>query len=184
MTTTLYQIPAEIYAGFKTAWTLKSSEYPASEYIIKYTLKKLGSAPITLIGTADGNDHLFVISSTASADYEAGTYYYQCYVEDSGGELFPISTGKTEVKATLLGQSDAFDPRTHAQKCLEAIEAVIEGRATSNQSSVKVGTKELRYYSFTELLGLRAYYINEVESESGEESGHADKAIYAKFTNK
>ena len=63
MTTTLYQIPAEIYAGFKTAWTLKSSEYPASEYIIKYTLKKLGSAPLTLIGTADGNDHQFIINS-------------------------------------------------------------------------------------------------------------------------
>lgn len=184
MTITLYQIPAEIYAGFKTSWIINNSEYSPSVYTLKYTLKKPGVAPLTLTGVADGENHLFTITSSNSAEYEPGTYYFQCYAEDSNGERFSISAGKIEVKATLLGQADAFDPRTHAQKCLEAIEAVIEGRATSNQSSVKVGTKELQYYSFTELLALRAYYRNEVESESGNESGYADKALYAKFTNK
>ncbi len=51
---------------------------------------------------------------------------------------------------------------THAEKMLQAIEAVLEGRATDEYKSLKINNREITKHSFDELRRLREYYRAEL----------------------
>lgn len=52
--------------------------------------------------------------------------------------------------------------KTHAEKMLEAIEAVLEGRITDDHKSIKINNREITKHSFDELAKLRNYYRAEI----------------------
>lgn len=51
---------------------------------------------------------------------------------------------------------------THAEKMLEAIEAVLEGRITDEYKTIKINNREITKHSFDELRRLREYYRAEL----------------------
>jgi hypothetical protein len=110
----------------------------------------------------------------------AGNWYYQSYVEKLT-EKIHIASG---VIAIIVDYSatGTVDPRTWEEITLDAIRAVIQGRATANQSSVKVGDKELRYYSFDELLRLEESISARVDRLRRAAAGEPPQtAVYATF---
>lgn len=52
--------------------------------------------------------------------------------------------------------------KSHAEKMLEAIEAVLEGRITDDYKSLKINNREITKHSFDELTKMREYYRAEV----------------------
>ena len=52
--------------------------------------------------------------------------------------------------------------KTHAEKMLEAIEAVLEGRATDEYKSIKINNREITKHTFDELRRIREYYRAEI----------------------
>lgn len=158
--------PDYIIAGFTSKWKKYYPDYLPDTWTLKYALKKTGTVPVTFSSTADNDYHLIELSATASAAYEAGNYQFQAYVEnESTGEKLFLEAGSIEIKASFMSAASNYDPRSHAQKCLDAIKAVIEGRASQNQAEVKVGDKELKYYSFSQLLTFKEYYEDQVKAE-------------------
>jgi hypothetical protein len=73
-----------------------------------------------------------------------------------------VGTGTLSVRPSF---AVATDGRTHARKVLDAIEAVIEGRATSEVAEYQIAGRELRYIPIPELLQLRDKYRGEVLRE-------------------
>lgn len=58
--------------------------------------------------------------------------------------------------------NEAAESQTHAEKMLEAIEAVLEGRATDEYKSIKINNREITKHSFDELRRIREYYRAEL----------------------
>lgn len=52
--------------------------------------------------------------------------------------------------------------KTHAEKMLEAIEAVLEGRLLDEYKTLKIGNREITKHTFDELRRFRDYYRGEV----------------------
>lgn len=179
------QEPDSIIAGLTAQWKIYLADYlPGDDWILKYSLKKSGVSAINISSTDNGDDyHLINLTPEVTALYTTnGEYAYQAYVENSDtGEKYLIETGIIEIKPGLSASSTSYDPRTHARKVLDAINAVIEGRASYNQSSVKVGDKELRYYSFSQLVELREYYLQQVELEDQNIASANGNAVHNAF---
>lgn len=149
-------------AGDTWAWTRAFSDYPAPTWTLTYTLIN-ASAKITIAAAADGTNHLVTVLAATTAGYTAGLYSAAGRVT-SGSESYTIWQGQIEILPNLAAAT-TLDDRTHARKVLEAIEAVIEGRASSDQQAVTIGDRSIVKIPIAELLRLRDSYKLEVASE-------------------
>lgn len=160
-----YQIPdiepSAATIGDTISWTKALPDYPASAgWVLSYAF--LGSAgKFAATASASGDLHAVTIAAATSALLTAGTYSWQSYAS-LGSERYQVGAGTITIKANFAAITSATDTRAHAQKVLDAIEAVLEGTATSDQRRVKLGDKELERHSVGDLLKLRDYYKTEV----------------------
>lgn len=90
----------------------------------------------------------------------AGLYAYQVTLSD-GVTTDLVEYGQLIVEKNLANLT-ILDCRMHAEKMLEAIQALIEGRATNEHKSLKVNNRELVLHSFKELTTLKDYYTAEI----------------------
>jgi hypothetical protein len=154
--------PTTANAGDTWRWTRTLADYPASAgWALSYTLIN-ASAKITINASASGDNHAVTVSAATSAGYAAGSYDWRARVSRAG-EIYTVGEGRITVRNAFGGAT--FDARTHARKTLEAIEAVIEGRASSEVSYYMIGNRQLRYMTPAELLTLRDKYRAEVARE-------------------
>jgi hypothetical protein len=65
----------------------------------------------------------------------------------------------------VAGRSVLYDNRSHAKKVLDAIEAVLEGRATRQDQSYSIAGRTLALTPIPDLMKLRAVYKDEYEGE-------------------
>lgn len=159
-----YQIPSiepsTVIAGDTIQWTRTLPDYPASSgWVLSYALLST-AGKISISGSAQGSDHLISVPAATSAGWSAGTYSWQSYVTN-GSERHVVASGTITVRANFAAQATATDTRLHAQKVLDAIEAVLEGTATSDQRRIKIGDKEIDKHAVSDLLRLRDYYNTE-----------------------
>ena len=80
-------------------------------------------------------------------------------MRDSDSARLTFDGGTWEVKSNL--DADTSDPRSHAKITLEAVEAVIEGRATKDQENYSIAGRSLSRTPVADLLSLRDYYRTE-----------------------
>lgn len=160
--------PSSVVAGDTWEWRKTLADYPAPTWTLKYYLRsRTHSADVT--ATADGADHLVTISKTTSAGYKAGRYEWVAIVDD-GAERFTVGRGTLTVAPDPANTGAGFDPRSHARKTLEAIEAVIENRATKDQMSYTIGSRSLSRMPISDLLKFRQTYQAEVFAEEQAEA--------------
>jgi hypothetical protein len=116
--------PEIIFAGETVQWYRSLSDYPATDYTLKYYLT--GPAAITLSAAAyNVTDHLVTVSAADSSSWAYGQYSWASYAEKGAGatlERYRDRTGTIIIK-TATGKS-------FAKTMLDAIEAILESRAT------------------------------------------------------
>ena len=162
--TPLTSEPSSIYAGDTISWKIALPDYPANAgWTLKYKAVS-ASGYFALVSAADGADHAVSASKTDTAAYVAGTYTLTKYVESST-ELVTLAELPLVVKPGISAMTAAYDNRSHVKKVLDAIEAVLEGTATSDQLRVKLGDKEIQRFTIEELLKLRSTYYNYYQQE-------------------
>lgn len=123
-----------------------------------------------VIDTIQG-DYL-VCSETAS--WKAGTYKFQ--LQDDTGIL---SEGSFEVLQNFaLASEDEVTSRW--EKVLQAIDAVIEGRASQAEKDVSVGDKRIGYMDFEQLLKMREFVKTRIAEEKAQAKGKT-KADFGKI---
>lgn len=158
--------PLKIEAGTTVKWTKDlSSDYPADDgWSLAYTFIN-SAAKFTVNASADGKKFSVTIPASTSDDYIAGIYTWIARVSKAG-EVFTVDEGHCEVLKDLAAAGlTIFDHRTHVKKTLDAIEAVIEGRATSDHLSYTIAGRSITKIPVEELLKLRDKYKAEYQRE-------------------
>jgi hypothetical protein len=173
------QEPTTIYRGVTLIWRREASrtryvnssgesvECPASEWTLKYKFAgPAGAFEITAV--ADGADYSASATAAATALYPVGEYAWVAVVEKGSGESLQrriVDTGTSEVKEGPAEYIAGLDKRSHAKKVLDAIEAVILGRATNDQLAYTINGRSLQKTPLPDLLRLRSQYQAEYQRE-------------------
>lgn len=158
--------PLQIVAGDTAKWQKSLPDYPASAlWVLSYALVRSGAAPIVFSGTASGDVHAVTVAASTTAAWPAADYAWQAYVTQ-GSERYTVGEGRLTVRAGFAAASaSGIDARTQARRTLEAIEAVIEGRASSSTQEYQIAGRALKYIPIPELLALRDVYRRDVATE-------------------
>lgn len=154
--------PAVLNAGDTLRWTRSLADYPASAgWVLSYTLIN-AAAKITITGSASGDEHSILVPAATSAGYTPGSYDWRARVTKAG-EVYTVGEGRLTVNASFSAAT--YDARSQARKTLEAIEATLEGRASSSTLEYEIGNRRMKYIPLSELLQLRDRYRAEVARE-------------------
>ncbi len=163
--------PIEARAGDTWSWRRDDlADYPAPTWVLKYRAKNAAGG-FEIVAAADGAAHLVTVAAATTAGYTAGIYDWFAWVE-SGAVKTTVDEGKITVKPDFRAgtATAALDARTHARKTLEAINAVIEKRATLDQQAYAIAGRSLQRTPLPDLLKLRSQYQIEVKREEAAEA--------------
>lgn len=160
--------PTVIVAGDTLKWQKTLENFPASQgWTLTYTLIN-ATGKRTFTATADGDSFLVTVAASTTATWAAGSYSYRGQVAKAG-EVYTISTGTMTVQPSFAAAT--LDDRSQAQKMLDAVNAVLEGRATSAVAEYEIAGRQLKYISIPDLLKLRDRLRFDVQREE-----NADRA--------
>lgn len=155
--------PETINAGETIEWRREDlADYPAPSWVLTYELRNAAGA-YQIAAAASGSAHAVSVTAATSKDYAPGVYEMAGYVV-SGAERRLVYRATLTIRP-YLGAAGALDTRSHARKVLDAIEAVIENRASKDQQSYRIGDRELVRMSAADLLDMRSRYRAEVARE-------------------
>lgn len=179
--------PNELQLGDFWAWkrTDLSTDYPTASYSLSYEFNLIDGATVsnfTLTATELNND--YIIESTNTTSYAKGEYNWIAYITRSSDTArIKIGEGFTEVQDNYATTTASV--RSHAKKVLDAIEAVIENRATMDQSSMSIAGRSLSRLTVDELMLFRdrykTEYLKEVKKariKNNKDSGNAIKVRF------
>lgn len=142
--------PTQFYKGDSVSWEKSLAHYPASEWALVYYLR--GATVLDVTCTADGDTHVATISAAASDALTAGTYWWQA-IATKDSDVKTVGNGKIEVLASLSDiATGTHDGRSHVKKVLDALEAVLENKATLDQTSYSIQGRSLSRMSPDEIL--------------------------------
>lgn len=154
--------PASIAAGDTLRFDRSLPSYLASAgWQLSYTLIN-AAGKITFAASAAGDLHAVTVAASTTAAWQAGDYAWRARVSKAG-EVYTVGEGRITIRPAFAGNN--HDARSHARRTLEAIEAMIEGRASSAAMEYEIAGRRLRYIPIPELLQLRDKYRAEVLRE-------------------
>jgi hypothetical protein len=163
-------IPSTMIAGDTYFWTFSLPEYPSPTYVLTmvgWNAENRFSAS----GTYSGGDWTIALSVVDSAAIIPGDYEWRIHAED-GPHRHTLYRGRITVQPNYEGNRP-FDTRTHARKVLDAIEAVIEGRATKDQEEYSIEGRSLKRTPLADLVKFRSQYQLELQREERAERAAA-----------
>lgn len=153
-------IPGELRAGDTWFWELSDKRYPADSWsFVAYFSNPANDFSVT--STANNTAHRFNVSAATTEEYEYGGYSYQIRAEHaSDGRKFTVGEGWIDV---LPPMDKRLDHRNHVKKVLDALESVIEGRATNDQMSMAIAGRSISRMSPSELAEFHGWYAQQWE---------------------
>lgn len=172
-------VPNEIAAGMTFRVEIDLVEYPAPEWSL--TLYLRGAVAIDFSSEADGSAHVLAAPGSTTQGWTAGRFSYQLRATD-GDDVALIESGEVTIAPDLAAVPAGYDGRSHARRVLDAIEAVIEGRASKDQQSYQINNRSLSRTPIGDLLTLRDRYRAEVRIEAGGAAGIRGRNWKVRFT--
>lgn len=155
--------PISIIPGDTVKWTRTLVDYPASAgWALSYELLN-AMHRYEISATADGKAFRVVVTAQTTQSYAPGSYDWRARVTNAD-EVYTVASGRLTVAPSF---GAARDVRSHARRTLEAIEAVLEGRATSATAEYEINGRRLKYIPLNELHAMRTKYQREVAAEEG-----------------
>jgi hypothetical protein len=158
------QVPSELVAGDTWAWTRDLSDYPAGTWTLTYYLRK-DDKLLTVVAGASGTTHSVSVLAATTAAYPAGRYKLQARVVN-GAISYTLDDEARWVDVlpnpAAAGNSD---PRSWAARTLAAVEAFLEGNATTAQASMSINGRAISRWTLAELRQWRDQLRGEVRAE-------------------
>jgi hypothetical protein len=184
------QVPFELKLGDFWAWkdTKLSTDYANSAYTLTYEFNLVdGSTPanITFTATADGDDYKVEVASTATASYTKGEYNWVANItRNSDSARVKVGEGFATFQDNYAATSASV--RSHAKIVYDAICAVVENRASMDQSSMSIAGRSLSRMSIDELLTFKNHYkaewLKEVKQARIKNNKGSGNTIKVRFT--
>jgi len=161
--TTPDQVPDSLVAGDLWAWTRDlTTDYPASSWSGVWYFENAYKA-FNVVASAAGTVFSASVPAATTAALRPGSYKW-LFLVTNGSTRKSIESGVLTLQPDPAAAGNA-DWRTHARKVLDAIEALIEGAATTDQQSMTIAGRSLARRTFAELMELRKAYRLEVQAE-------------------
>lgn len=178
--------PTEIVAGDYIQWT-KAEDTDlaiADGWVLSYAIVTAGKN-IDIQTTDNGdNSHLATISAADSAKLPSGTYNWQSYITKAT-ERYLVKTGVLKISVNFADLDGGFDGRSYWKITLENIEAVLQSRASKDQSSYTVNGRQLSRTSVPDLIALydkaKAKVVAEEQAERQKNGLGGSNNIYVRF---
>lgn len=165
--------PTAIDAGTTVRWRRVLAEFPPSDgWSLSYAIRGPDEAELAVPATVDGDEFAVEIPAATTQGWAPGRYAIAGYVEQGAGpalERHRVYAGALLVRAYLADVQGPYEARSHARRVLEAIEAVLEGRASKDQESYTIQGRTLVRTPIDQLLKLRDRYRAEVLREEDAE---------------
>jgi F0F1-type ATP synthase epsilon subunit len=179
--------PNELQLGDFWAWkkTDLSDDYPTADYSLSYEFNIIdGAAAVNFTLSASESNNEYIIETTDTSSYTKGEYNWVSYItRTSDSARIKISEGFTEIQDNYATTTTSV--RSHAKKVLDAIEAVIENRATMDQSSMSIAGRSLSRLTIDELLTFRnrykSEYLKEIKKARLKNNKASGNSIKARF---
>lgn len=170
----------KLRAGDSWGWTAQLADNPAPTWTLKFILR--GQANLDLIATADGSSHKVSATAAQTKDLPAGSYTWAA-VATKGVEVATVKSGTVEILPDLVNAATGFDGRSWAKRCLDAIEAVLEGRAGAPEKNYQIGGRSVGFMTPDELLANRTKFQALVKAELAEsgQRGAQSNSILVRF---
>lgn len=179
--------PNELQLGDFWAWkrTDLAVDYPTAQYSLSYEFNLIEGATVsnfTLTATESNNE--YVIESANTTSYTKGEYNWIAYITRSSDSVrVKIGEGYTEIQDNYATTTASV--RSHAKKVLDAIEAVIENRATMDQSSMSIAGRSLSRLTVDELMTFRdrykVEYLKEIKKARIQNNKNSGNNIKVRF---
>ncbi len=147
-----------------------ATDYPVGTYALTYEFHSDsgggGTKKFTLTAVEADDTYYIESASSTTTGYAVGDYVWEAYItKTSSSNRIMVDSGRTSITENLANTN--ADLRSHAKKVLDALEAVIENRATMDQSSMSIAGRSLSRMSVDELLTFRnrykAEYLKEIK---------------------
>lgn len=179
------RLPTSIVIGDTLTFLVSSATYPAPTWTLTYRLVPRSSAlsEITFSSTAEVTDHRITVTPATSGAWEAGTYQWFAYFGD-GTNRYTVDGGTTTLGGNPATLEAGYDGRTHTRIVFEAIEAVLERRATLDQQAYAINNRSLSRTPIPDLLALRDRYKAELEREESATGLGSGRRVYVRFNNR
>ncbi len=156
--------PSEMVAGDMWAWKRPdlAETYPPAEYSLSYVANAESSSAAGFTLDATGDDYT-VLDSDTKATVPGGYVWNAFITRTSDSARVNVASGYWQIKHNLA--NGPLDSRSHAKIVLDAVNSVIEGTATKEQSSMSIAGRSLALRTYEELRQMRSDYRSEVAQE-------------------
>lgn len=167
--------PNRLTAGDTWQWTRRLIDYPPDTFTLWYFLRAVNvtgsTGKLDVSAGADPNapdQFLVTVPSATTAPLPSGEWVWQAAVKDANGNRTTLDGGTLWVDQNLEALTGGVDNRTHNQKMLDAIEALLEKRATKSEESYQIAGRSLKHLTPQELVQWHGVYKNRVRREQAE----------------
>ena len=164
------QEPETLVVGDRWVWQRPDlvTDYPTDQYALTYEFHidsgGGGNHQFTITATETTTAYIVEVASTVTDNYTADQYKWYAFItRTSDSQRVAVDNGMTTLVANFADTN--ADLRTHAKKVLDAVQAVIENRATIDQSSFSIAGRSLSRMSIDELFTVRDRYRAEYNEE-------------------
>lgn len=153
------KVPQKLIVGDFWGWKREDivGDYPTGSHTLTYSFRLLSSAATEItLGSSQiaesATAYTVTVPSSTTDDYTKGDYIWQEYISNSSNRVV-INEGYVTLESNL--DADATDPRSFWNKVLDATNAMLENRASIDQSSMSIAGRSLSRMPISELFLLR-----------------------------
>ena len=164
------QEPDLLVVGDRWTWRRPdlAATYDPADYALTYEYHEDsgggGSHKFTLTATETTDDYIIEIASATTAAYATGDFHWFAFItRTSDSERIAVDDGYAKIELDFADTN--ADHRSHAKKVLDAIEAVLENRASQDQMSYSIAGRSLARMSIDDLMTFRNRYRAEYNEE-------------------
>lgn len=161
-------LPTRINAGVTFEKRVSLSQYLAPAWVLLLLLRGPSNKDVT--AAADGSAHVLALGAAETSAMTPGDYAYSLRVK-SGGTVHEVEAGRLTLAPDLANLAAGSDTRSQARRTLDAIDAVIEKRASQDQEKYRINNRELWRTPLADLLLLRDRYAFLVAREERKARG-------------
>lgn len=157
----------DLVAGDTLNFPTAGGDYPASAgWVLKYVLtpRAVGASPITIVTTAEGDDHRAAVAGAVTGTWTAGQYGWASYVE-KGTERYTLERGQIAIAANPATLPAGTDTRSASEVALANVQAYLQGQASSGVLRYRINGREIERHSMQELIKLEQKLIAAVAAE-------------------
>jgi len=158
--------PLTFRAGDTIKWTKTLTNYSSAEWDLIYNFR--GPDTFDVTATASGTAFLVALTAAESLEVGPGVYRYQGKVFNSDvTEQWTVAEGRVEIFPCMADVDSGYEARTPARVSLDAINAVIQNRATQSQLewTIQAAGRSVRHMGPEELAKWLQFFQAEVARE-------------------